>query len=98
LFIYLFHSLSFSFFQVDEAGTEAAAATAAVCCCLSIHAPPIISFVADQPFLWALCGPNNDGEEGQREGDEESSSGGGGGGMPLLFTGVFGGQGGEQAP
>jgi hypothetical protein len=73
---------------VDEAGTEAAAATAAMVnyCFTSSLPPPPVPFVADQPFLWALCGPVGD------------DYGGSGGGMPqLLFTGVFGGQGGEQS-
>jgi serine protease inhibitor len=71
--------------QVDEAGTEAAAATAAICCSTLFCAaprpqPPPIPFVADQPFLWVLCGPD----------------GGGGVSVPL-FTGLFGGEGGDKS-
>jgi hypothetical protein len=74
------------FLQVDEAGTEAAAATAPVGECLFGAAPrPPVPFVADQPFLWALCSPDGDGGEA-----------GAGGGMPL-FMGVFGGEGGEKS-
>ncbi|KAA3488884.1 serpin-ZX [Gossypium australe] len=47
----IFHK---SFIEVNEEGTEAAAATSAVMVCCSLRIPRTIDFVADHPFLFLI--------------------------------------------
>jgi len=43
-----------AFIEVNEAGTEAAAATGAVFAVTSLPQPPAAAFTADRPFVFAI--------------------------------------------
>jgi serine protease inhibitor len=52
--LYISHVLHEAFIAVDEAGTEAAAATAVVARAMSGRREPPVSLIADRPFLFTL--------------------------------------------
>jgi serine protease inhibitor len=52
--LYISHVLHEAFIAVDEAGTEAAAATAVVVRAVSGLAEPPLAVIADRPFLFVL--------------------------------------------